>query len=300
MHFTYQYPEGDLQQGDLQQGDLLKFTDTIKEVLNTCHPYYASRSDYTFLIVLTQTCDLVRRRQANIKSRYITVAVVRPLEVAINRELGKYLRSGVEKKYNVCSNDNREWVEGFLKNLLNNNVPEYFYLEREPDLKIYEQYVAFLNLSIALKIEHYDKCLSARFGQLKEIFQAKLGWLLGNTYSRVGTPDWLSIYGQERFNEKIKMTLDKMCTWCDERAISFLAKFERNKIREIGNDYSLSQGELIEKLNEYIEQSKSRRHQATDIIIKHISQVLPELEEKTIEKLKTRLISTTDLSPFLR
>ena len=75
--------------------------------------------------------------------------------------------------------------------LLNNNHPEYFYLAEDVDCHLSEACVAFLKLAIPIKSEHYDRCLAARISQLKEIFQAKLGWLAGNIYSRVGTPDWV-------------------------------------------------------------------------------------------------------------
>jgi len=48
---------------------------------------------------------------------------------------------------------------------------------------------AFLLLSIALRAEHYGALLEAKIAQLDDIFAAKLGWLTGNLYSRVGTPD---------------------------------------------------------------------------------------------------------------
>jgi hypothetical protein len=42
---------------------------------------------------------------------------------------------------------------------------------------------------VALRVEHYDVCLSAKIAQLQDIFAAKIGWAVGNIYSRVGTPD---------------------------------------------------------------------------------------------------------------
>ena len=47
----------------------------------------------------------------------------------------------------------------------------------------------FLALSVALRISHYDACIGAKVAQLDDVFQAKVGWLTGNLYSRVGTPD---------------------------------------------------------------------------------------------------------------
>lgn len=54
--------------------------------------------------------------------------------------------------------------------------------------------VAYLKVSIPLKSgEHYDKCLKAKRIELADEFKAKLGWLIGDMYSRVGTTDWETI-----------------------------------------------------------------------------------------------------------
>src|SRR6266567_6106288 len=89
-HWTYKSPEG-----DLCQGDVLKKTDVIRAVLEQVHPHYL-KDDYTHFVVLTQTCDLVRREGGRCGSRYITLAAVRPLEVAVRRELLKYQKSELE------------------------------------------------------------------------------------------------------------------------------------------------------------------------------------------------------------
>ena len=47
----------------------------------------------------------------------------------------------------------------------------------------------FLPLSVAVRADHYDACLQAKVAQLDHIFAAKVGWLTGNLYSRVATPD---------------------------------------------------------------------------------------------------------------
>ena len=45
---------------------------------------------------------------------------------------------------------------------------------------------------------HYSVLLSSRRGRLASEFEAKLGWMVGNIYSRVGVPDWLSQEDGER------------------------------------------------------------------------------------------------------
>lgn len=50
--------------------------------------------------------------------------------------------------------------------------------------------VALLRVSISLRREHYDLLVKSRVLGLAPSYAAKLGWLVGNLYSRVPTPDW--------------------------------------------------------------------------------------------------------------
>jgi hypothetical protein len=50
--------------------------------------------------------------------------------------------------------------------------------------------VVLLRVSIALRREHYQMLQQCRCGRLGAEYAAKLGWLTGNLYSRVATPDW--------------------------------------------------------------------------------------------------------------
>ena len=72
---------------------------------------------------------------------------------------------------------------------INNTEPEYFFLPKSGNPNIPEDLLVFLRLTVALRKEHYDVLASAKIAELADIFQAKLGWLKGNIYSRVATPD---------------------------------------------------------------------------------------------------------------
>ena len=45
-------------------------------------------------------------------------------------------------------------------------------------------------VSVTLLAKHYDVLRKARRRGLKDEFRSKLGWLVGNLYSRIGTTDW--------------------------------------------------------------------------------------------------------------
>jgi hypothetical protein len=215
-HFTYCPPAGN----NLKQGDILNKTSGIEEILRDAHPHYL-REDYTHFLVLTQTCDLVRRDGKNsCKTRYITLAAVRPLALVLKREIRGY-QDELTGAANVCSMSHRTKLMQFLERLLNNNEPEYFYLHEDAALGFPESSCAFLRLSIGLRTsDHYKVCLDARVASLMKSFQAKLGWLIGNMYSRVGTEDWVPEHDTSKdFQKRIAYLLDSTCPWVDDEKL---------------------------------------------------------------------------------
>jgi hypothetical protein len=213
-HWTYRAPNG-----DLSQGDVIKKTDAIRALLDEVHPHYL-KDDYTHFLVLTQTCDLVRRDKGTCKSR-ITLAAVRPLDLAIKRALEKYQNSAFEQVANVCSVKHRGKVVEFLARLFNNNEHDYFYLHEDVALGLSPSSCAFLQLSIAVRArDHYEKCLAARVASMTDIFAAKLGWLVGNLYSRVGTEDWTPEHQKpNEFTKRIAAILEGACKWVDDEQL---------------------------------------------------------------------------------
>lgn len=185
MHFTYRGSRSP----DLQQGDILRLTPALKSLIQSFHPSYL-RDDYSHFMVLTQSCDLVTR-ESGCATPYITIGAVRPLQIVIDRETQRYQTNAVLKKANVISQKYKERIRLFLKSLLNNNNHEYFYIHEQPIKGITDRSCAFLRLSISFRASHYDVIKRARILSLAPQFQAKLGWLVGNIYSRVGTDDWV-------------------------------------------------------------------------------------------------------------
>ncbi len=228
-HFTY---SNNFDKHSLQQGDLLKITDDISSVLKKYHPHY-SKSDYKYFLVVTQSCDLVIRDGKSCNANYIQLAAVRPFDVVIGREVESIQKEEFEKIAGICKSNKRSKIEEFVKRILNNNNGEYFYLHEDDQLGLSEPYCAFLRLSIALRSsEHYQKCLDAKFLQLKEEFKAKLGWLVGNLYSRVGTQDWTPDFKtNDEFNKIISEILERQFVWVDHEIVKHLHEhIKKNKI----------------------------------------------------------------------
>ena len=295
MHFTYTYPEG-----DLKQGDLLSITDELKQVLTDFHPHYAKSPDYSFLIVLTQSCDLAKRNGECV-SRYITLAAVRPLRTLIDRELEKHQRSSVEIDNRLCSEERRYWVKDFLIKLLNNNLPEYFYLAEDAEVGINDPHVVFLTLSIAIKSKHYDMCQKARFGQLEEIFRAKLGWLVGHIYSRVATPDWVPTrLTGENFGILVDQMLDGIAIWVSTTSLEKLRAEQRRRRKELqDNKYKIPKEEIYNLLEQYSEEIEGRRENVARFLVEQASQVLTEVPPDRLEELENNLINSVELEKLI-
>jgi hypothetical protein len=214
-HFTYGPP--DL---DLCQGDLLRKTDAVQALLQDVHPHYA-KEDYSHLLVLTQSCDLVRRA-GECGARYVSLAAVRPLSLILERKIDEF-QDPFAKEAGVCAKGGsqssiKRKLQELLGRLLNNNEPEFFYLEPDRDRGLTEPSCAFLQLSIAVRArQHYATLLEARMLALSPVFQAKLGWLVGHMYSRVGTPDWVTPpYTRSQFDKRVDTILGEVTRWVDD------------------------------------------------------------------------------------
>ena len=249
-HFIYCDPDK-FDKTQLLQGDVLKRDPELINVLQKYHRHYAERENYRYFIILTQSCDLITRNNQPPSSPYITIVAVRPMEEALRREAKKYQEWWQEPE-KVIDDKIREKLILFLNRLLNNNSPDYFYLHEELSLEISNRNCAFLALSVAIKSEHYNLCLKAKIAQLKEEFSIKLGWLVGNMYSRVGTTEWDQYYGIGA---------------ADKEAISILK-----------NNFVLFPKDTIQKGISKLEKSKSLNEYAPKDIFEHIkaTEIIPK------------------------
>lgn len=202
-HYVYDDPD----KTQLAQGDVLRPTPALVEVLNQYHPHYAEHPDYRFFAILTQSCDLVRRDGKLPKAAYVSIAAARTLEETLEREAAKAQKDW-QREAKVIGGRQRNTLLMFLQRLLDNNEPGYFYLHSDQGLGIYRPCCVVLALSVALRVQHYDTLLEAKLAQLKDTFQAKLGWLIGDMYSRVGTTEWDKEYPDNPVKDEAKTVLD--------------------------------------------------------------------------------------------
>ncbi len=249
-HYIYVDPD----ENCLCQGDILKRTPALIELLGKVHPHYADHLSYRYFVVITQTCDLVCRDGYPPSSPYITIAAARPVEEAIQREAKKH-QDWWETPLGLLDSKEFDQMVLFAESLLNNNITNYFYLHEDLSLGISGQHCAFLSLAITLKIDHYEICRKAKVAQIQEVFRAKLGWLLGNMYSRVGTSDWDDHYGKNNSRKQasllIKDNFSPIPKEIKERSIKELAEK-----RELN---SCSPEEIFEQIKNTSTASRSKR-----------------------------------------
>ena len=208
IHFTY---KADADRKSLCQGDVLNITEELAEVLRNVHPYFLN-GQYRYFMVLSQSCDLVRRDGKNCKTPYITLAAIRSYDSFVEKTLVKEKFAENVSGLLLMDEKKKEKAYHLIERIYNNTEPEYFFLYKEDALDFPESMITYLKVSIALKSqEHYDKCLAAKKMELSDEFKAKLGWLVGNMYSRVGTADWEGIMTAQERKEMLNNDLESKC-----------------------------------------------------------------------------------------
>ncbi len=298
MHFTYQELDNTK---DLMQGDILERKNELYDILYSYHKHYATHPDYKYFIVLTQSCDLIRREN-RCKSPYITLAAVRSIDTLLRRQLKEYQHgSSLEAELNICAEEEMSKLKDFLVKLYNNNIPGYFFLRRDPVINLNSDYVAFLNLSISIKAnEHYDKCVNTRFAHLEPIFQAKLGWQVGTHYSRVGTQDWAPDFvTEEKFSEIIDEQVYNLCSWAPRISLKKIKKLVKDKKKE-NPDYRISNRSLEEISKEHLEKQNSNRHKFTEIVTEIVKEIFIDSTNDKYELLEKRIMNSSRINQYIK
>lgn len=228
----------------LRQGDVLARNGALADALGAAHEYYATADGYDYFIVLTPTCQMIKRN-GSYAARYITLAAIRPLEIYIEREFSKF-----QKKINsvngvVLKKDKEILARQLIERLLHNTQDGYLFLPSEffPDSR---DRIAFLLLSVAIRTrEHYEACLSAKFCQLSDSFSAKVGNLTSDLYGQIATEaleEQTGVNAAEVVDEYIERYINSDSNyWLSDERISRL-KMSAKKFRETnGNAVSSEQ-----------------------------------------------------------
>ena len=186
----------------LAQGDVIARTDAVAACVGRANRRYASAPDYTHFVVLTQSCDLVKRRRGMCRAPQIAVAAAGPLEKVIRERIRREAKSieGTSVVYHTKSQIAQ--FKQLLERYIHNTDDDHFFLPQSGHPDIPQDLLVFLRLPIALQREHYEILLKAKVAELEDVFRARLGWMKGNIYSRVATPDIEEMPGADAFKSK--------------------------------------------------------------------------------------------------
>lgn len=273
------------------QGDVLQRTPAIDQILAAVHPHFHQHHKNLYFMVLTQSCDLVIRDGGACKAPYITLAPVRSLDLIVERHLSQLPRTAIQSDLPVIGTKTRIKASEFLQRLLNNNESGYFFLDSE-DTPLDDDCVAILGLSIPIKADlHIQTCVDAKILQLNETFQAKLGWLVGQMYSRVGTQDW----EPSRLNEKVRKMLTAAAIWVDDEKLSAVEQ-DFQAIAKQNPDARMSQTEIKKAISKV----PDKRRRALDEATRVIRETLGPTQTELAERLRRRLEGDAGLSTVLR
>jgi hypothetical protein len=184
------------EEDDLFQGDIIARSEPLLEVFRSVHRHFCDEKYLAFLVT-TQTCDLVRRGTKACNTKHINLAVIRSLDDLVPQFFREMAGTDFEGVY---LEESKYEAKQFLSRVINQNeqAQGIFYLHPDADAGIAVPAVALLRVSIALRAhEHYDTLRKERRGRISTEFRSKLGWLTGNLYSRIDTPDWSDHEGGE-------------------------------------------------------------------------------------------------------
>lgn len=291
VHWTYDDFDA---KDDLYQGDILEPSDALRGVLQTVHPHFLDPK-YTAFLVITQSCDLVFRR-GKCTTQYVNIAVIRPLEAMLHDLLTvtcKAIGSGVYTK------ETKGVARQMLERLFNQNEQSLglFYLHPDRSTAIDIPSISLLRVNVTLGVDHYPVLMEARRGRLSAEFRSKLGWLLGNLYSRVGTQDWYeNAERSEMLNGLIKQYLDTAQesyepVWVPESWVTAaresgipLDSFERDKI--------------LTALQAH--KPPSAKDQVVLQTIRVLRNVMPNIEDELLQKFRNRLSNDSLFSKAIR
>jgi hypothetical protein len=285
----------DFSPDELRQGDVLERSDILRCAIGKAHQYYADGEGYDYFLVLTPSCDLAVRN-GECKSRYISLAAVRPLSVLVERELGKYKRS-LKVPGQFCNLDRKDRAAQFVERLLHNTEEGYLFLPGEFFADEIDR-CAFLHLSVALRAsEHYQACLSSKFKQLATDFSAKVGQLTANLYGQVATQalDEQADIDPRQIKDEYKARL------LDSGSIYWLSGEQEREFRTYANEAKAANGGDIDEAT--VQEIYAKIPSDKELLVKRIMQIVCEAgvgDDQLTSNLKNSLLSDTVIGRFTK
>lgn len=289
QHWTYEDFTPDQ---DLYQGDILSPTEELRSVLKEVHPHFLDQK-YSAFLLITQTCDMVIR-SGYCETKYLNIAVVRPLESVIHGFLSQVCSSVVNQVY---LKETKYKARDLMERLFNQNEAALglFYLHNDSTSGIDVPSVSLLRIAVTLRVEHYDILKKARRGRLTAEFRNKLGWLIGNLYARIGTQDWHDDERKKDLEKLIKQYIDSN----ENFSPAWIPRSWVDKAKDSGVNLELiPKDDIHDELNKY--KPLTAKQQTVAQVKRVLSEVIPNIDQDTLQRVVNRLTNDELFSKAIR
>lgn len=300
-HWTY---DNEAQFEDLKQGDIL-IPPSLADFCEKIQAPKLMRGEETGLygfLVTSQSCDLARRGGSPPRASHIGLAPIKALKQCFYELLSRHCRPVAP---NVFRRSHELKARDFLSRLFNQQEERdgLFYLHDSADQKLAEPCVAILREQTAVGGEHYEVLLEAASARLTSLFRARLGWLVGNIYNRVGTNDWTD---DESGSERIRDIADDLLTSTASDAIHWESDAAVEAAESKVQLFELTTGEALEAIEE--QRPPSSEDAVLNEVRRNLTSILknPELQvdkdkgELVVDRLVGRLRASKNFNRHLR
>ena len=281
---------------DLQQGDIIENQEEVCGIVNNAYPQF-SGSEYDAFLVITQSCDLVRRYGKPCKSKYINLVPIQPLE-----EIFLSLLDRVCDRFKInCrlySARGKSNAIQLIESICNQNAWALgvFFFHSDIDVKIPVDSVGLLQVGFAVPSEshYYDKLAKARSGRLNVAFQSRLGWLVGNLYSRVATPDFPKSNQQEVMDYLMSSNKNNknLPQWLNKGQLEKLKSSTRTEIMDLRED------QIDALLAEY--DPKAPVKKAINYVVDTIKGVTKDVSDAKLQEIQKQLSTNMEFELLFR
>lgn len=189
----------------LSQGDVIFLSDGLKEEFLK---HFTFDFDPEYLMVINQSCDLVKRKKRPPKISHIVLSLIRPFKNYISRTAKGLDCRNIDEKITLIKDNDYDALRAKAFDLINNaNAKAHLFLPKEKPFK--EHMTAIFSTVYSLRFqEQYDLLLQNRVLSLNNEYRAKIGDILSTLFDRVVVTEVADIEDWDK--KKLYSFLDNM------------------------------------------------------------------------------------------
>lgn len=179
----------------IQQGDIIKNVEYIENIFESKGVLEISKINFPLIIVLTQDCDLSQDYKYRFghgnrsnHDKFLFSTIVAPIYNLDHFTEGSHLENIGQKMQQINKFKKGKPTTQF-KNLIDNEIPRYHYLEFPDTIPIPPSVIDFkhyftVNITYLKKIKVYNSVC-----KISELYREQITLRFANFLSRIGLPD---------------------------------------------------------------------------------------------------------------